>query len=67
MGKAKCAMVSAPAAGQQNSLAPVIVGVTQLTLILIEIDQVVSGEGQAVDVRHFQLILIFHNAIVRPI
>ena len=67
MGETKGAMVGAAAAGQQDSLPPVIVCVTELTLILIEVDQVVGGEGQAVDVLLFQLVFVFHHPVVGTI
>jgi hypothetical protein len=57
----------AAAAGQQDSLPPVIVCVTQLTLVVIQVDQVVGGEGKAVDVRNFQLVFVFHHPVVRPV
>ena len=67
VGETKGAMVRAAAAGQQDSLPPVIICVTKLTLVLVQVDQVVGGERKAVDVRHFGLVFIFHHPIVRPI
>jgi len=49
MAEAVGAAVNATAAGQQNTLAAVIVRVAELALIVIEVDEIVGGKGQAVD------------------